>query len=360
MVGEGFLPEAFGEAEVGGEVLPFGRAVNPGGSEIKWSETDSVGRRIGGKLEITGFGIGEMRIGENRAAVLADALPFFPGVIGESGGGIFGIPVKVVFEFYIVIAPGTAEEIGAFPPNDVSGKSEGEVVFRAGSLQLVFVTECEDVVADDVVASVVLMESAGFGIINEVVFHYDIAAPFVCIESPAAIGMGIDIVDDVVGDSGPGGGAEGVDSGHVAEDILSDVADSVKGDAVVFRETGIVSPAPADGDSGVEEVRDIVVSDDVVAALSDPDTDGARKNSAAVVEDVVVDDDVACLVADILVDVSGSNADSAGPEVVKVGAANGDIAAAVSKPDTVATVVAHLAVFDGDVFGSVCHNVGFD
>ena len=59
----------------------------------------------------------------------------------------------------------------------------------------------EDVVADGVLLAVVLVEAAGLRAVDEVVFQLDAGRALVGVEAPAAVGVGVDVVDDVVRDA---------------------------------------------------------------------------------------------------------------------------------------------------------------
>ncbi len=62
-----------------------------------------------------------------------------------------------------------------------------------------------------------LVEAAGLGVVDEVVLQHDAGAALVGVEAPAAVGVGIDIVEDVVADDRAFGGPQRVDAAHVAE-----------------------------------------------------------------------------------------------------------------------------------------------
>ena len=66
----------------------------------------------------------------------------------------------------------------------------------------------------------------------------------------------------------------------------------VETNAVVLRQAIAVSPAPTSGDAGVIQVRNVVMSYGVIAALSDPNANRFRVNPSAMMDDVVVDGDV--------------------------------------------------------------------
>lgn len=232
--------------------------------------------------------------------------------------------------------------------------------FGAGVLDLLFGGEGEDVVADDVFLAVVLVVAAAFGVVDEVVFHEDAGAALVVVEAPSAVGVGDDMMDVVAADDGAFGGAEGVDGTHVAEEAIADVVDVVVCDEVSFGLAVVVSPAPADGDAGVGEVADVVVGDAVVTAVADPDADGAGEDLAGVADEVVVEGLVAGGGLGCGGEVHGAAAEAAGAEVVEVGLADGVVFASFAEPDAVDAGVGDGGVFDGDVFGVIGLDDGFD
>ena len=138
------------------------------------------------------------------------------------------------------------------------------MVFRSGSNDFGLTGEGEDIVADDVGFTVVLVVAAAFSSKYDVVFDDFVRASLVGVDAPAAVAKAIDIVDPVADDASPGLDSEGVDTAHVAENALADVVNVVVGDDVVVGLTLGVAPGPADGDAGVVEVGDFVVTDFVI------------------------------------------------------------------------------------------------
>jgi hypothetical protein len=167
-------------------------------------------------------------------------------------------------------------------------ESKGEVVLHACRLDLVEFAESEDVIADDVFFAVMLMEAAVLYVVNEVVFHSDSRAALVGIQSPSAVSIGVYVMDHVVADCRPFGRAERIYAPHVTEYAVSDMVHVVVIDFVAFCKTFGVPPAPTYGNSRVVEIADIIVSDLVVTALSNPDSDGTWKDVAGRVNDVIV------------------------------------------------------------------------
>ena len=158
----------------------------------------------------------------------------------------------------------------------------------------------------------------------------------------------------------PSDGPERVDAAHVAEHAPAEVVDVVEGDRVALGQALGVAPAPADGDAGVVQVGDFVVGDRVVAAVADPDADGAREDAAAVADDVVVDRDVAGPLGFVRRDAGFADPHAAGAEVVEVAAAERAVAAALAEPDDVGADVADLAVLERHVPRAVGHDHRFD
>lgn len=72
------------------------------------------------------------------------------------------------------------------------------MVLLSGRFELGSDLASENVVADDVVGSVVLVESATLTFIDQIALQNDAGRSFVGIESPAAVIERIDVVDLVV------------------------------------------------------------------------------------------------------------------------------------------------------------------
>src|SRR5690606_17803688 len=50
-----------------------------------------------------------------------------------------------------------------------------------------------------------------------------------------------------------------------------------------------ITPPPADGDTGIEKIADIVVRDLIITAVSDPHSNGTGKDMPTASDDVVID-----------------------------------------------------------------------
>ena len=147
--------------------------------------------------------------------------------------------------------------------------------FDARALQLAVLAEGENVVANDVFAAVVLVVAAGFGVIDEIVLHRDAGAALVVVQAPAAAPekvVRVNVVDDVVADRGAGRGAQGVYAAHIAQYAPANMMNVVELDLVVMCRTRLIAPAPADGNTCIAKIGNVVMRDSVVGATSNPHT----------------------------------------------------------------------------------------
>jgi len=160
-------------------------------------------------------------------------------------------------------------------------------------LDLIQFAKGQDIVADDVFFAVVLVESAGLSIVDQVVLQNDAGAALIGVESPAAVGISVDVVKDVIADDSPFRWSQRINSAHVTEHRLSDMVHVVEADGVAFSQALGVAPAPADRNSRIEKVADVVMRDGIVAALPDPDAYRLGVNSSAGLDDVVVERNMA-------------------------------------------------------------------
>ena len=69
---------------------------------------------------------------------------------------------------------------------------------------------------------------------------------------------------------------ERVNPSHVRSHKLPNRMDVVKANVIVMCATRAVAPGPADRDSGLVEIKDVVVLDGVVRRVPDPDSHGPR------------------------------------------------------------------------------------
>ncbi len=292
--------------------------------------------------------------------IVAEFLPIGEGTAVEIERLVVDVPEAVFIHLDFDAVPGAAHQGALVEDDNVIGKGEGLVLFDASGLDLVVFGEGEDVVADDIFFAVVLVEAAGFGAVNDVIFHMDSGGAFVGVESPAAVAPGVDIVHDVVADGGTFGGAQGVDAAHIAEDAPADMVDMIKVDLIAFGEAFGIAPAPADRNPGVAEIGDFVVDNAVVGAVADPDSDGAGVDMAAVADDAIFDGVVMGAFIEVGGDAAFANPDSASAEIVDIAVGDGTVLAAFTEPEAVFADVGELAAVEVNILGAVEHDRGFD
>jgi hypothetical protein len=89
----------------------------------------------------------------------------------------------------VAAAPVRSEQIALIEVDDVVFECEREVIFCVSAHQFVLMIESEDVIAHNVFATIVLVESGALAFINDVIFHQDATGPFIEIDPPTSIGV---------------------------------------------------------------------------------------------------------------------------------------------------------------------------
>jgi len=208
----------------------------------------------------------------------------------------------------------------------------------------VLFAEGEDVVAYDIFASVMLVEAGALGAIDDIVLPNDIRAAFIRIQTPAAVGEGVDVVDQIVADDGAALDAQCIDSAHVAEHKLADVVHVIELDDIFAAGRLLVAPVPADRNRRVIEIVDMVVRDAIAAALQNKDADGRWVNHAEMVH-FVVGYDLAVVLLEWLLAFGGfADANSTATDVEHLVADNLSSLAAAAKFQGIAGQVRERAV----------------
>ena len=116
------------------------------------------------------------------------------------------------------------------------------MVLDARCLYLVELAKGEDIVANDIFFAVVLVEAACLNVVDQIIFHHDSGAALVGIESPAAVGVGIDIVKDVVSDDGALRRPKRINPAHVTEHTPADMVHVIEADVISFSQTFAIAP----------------------------------------------------------------------------------------------------------------------
>src|SRR5207237_888247 len=84
--------------------------------------------------------------------------------------------------------------------------------------------------------------------------------------------------------------AQCIDPAQVRRYALAEGVHVIEADVVVMSVAAAVAPSPADGNTSLVEIKDVIVIDSVVGRLSDPDADGRRVQASAVRNQAVLDD----------------------------------------------------------------------
>ncbi len=156
----------------------------------------------------------------------------------------------------------------------------------------------QNIIADDVVAAVVLVVSARLHAIDQVVFQHNAGTPFVIVQTPttsAVTVVRIDVVDNVVADRGPFSQSQRVNASHITQDAPAQVMDMIELNHVVGRDGGCVAPTPTNRNTGVEVIADVVVSHLIVPAVANPHANRTVVDAGSLVNDIVVTNDMAGL-----------------------------------------------------------------
>src|SRR5690348_2574067 len=126
-------------------------------------------------------------------------------------------------------------------------KGERKMIFHAGGLELAPDIGGEDIVADDIPFTVMLVKPGVLTGIHEVVLHDDPRRALVGVQSPAAIVERIHMVDHVIAHGGAFRLAQAIDTTHIRQLSPAEMVDMVEFDMVPFRGTVPISPYPSHG-----------------------------------------------------------------------------------------------------------------
>ena len=142
------------------------------------------------------------------------------------------VPIEVVVHVEVPPFPGAGECCAAILQDDVVPEVERKVRLHAAVLHLIVMAEGKDVVFDPVLLSIVLVEASAFAAIGQVGADLNPRGAFIGIQTPTAVIVGQNVVDHVVHDPGPLGFPQGVDGAHIGQLAPADVVDVVVGDEI--------------------------------------------------------------------------------------------------------------------------------
>lgn len=233
------------------------------------------------------------------------------------------------------------------------------MVFRARGLHRRPRTEGEYIVRNEISRSIVLVKGptamgvdAG-AIPHKVALDAPTSAAFIRVNSPSAIIVGANIVNHVAHATAPGTDTQGINASHVAQDALADLVNAVVTDDIVRRKTPPITPRPADRNSRVKGVADIVVRDLIIRALANPDANSAGMNPTASRDDVVVDDGFIRALFGIVPHDHFTNPNASRAEIREQRMLHPALMAIPPKPDTVSSGVANFTICKSHALGIV-------
>src|SRR5438477_7719128 len=223
--------------------------------------------------------------------VVAAGTPFVKRGAGEfhGVGSAACAPVKITVNDIVLVGPIAAQQIAGIEVDDVVRENEGDVRLGPGAHQLVLFAEREDVVAQNIFATVMLMKPGALAAINDVALQDNSAAAFVGVETPTAISEGVHVVNEVVANDGARLRAERVDRAHVAQPKLADVVQMVVLNQVGPARRIAITPGPPHGDGGVIKVMNVIVRDAIGAALQNDNAHGWSVNPTQMMQ-MIIDD----------------------------------------------------------------------
>src|SRR2546425_7345970 len=113
--------------------------------------------------------------------VMPTLAPFLKGCSGQSyfrrRSARASVPIDIVVHDITVVLPSAAQQRPGIEINNIVRKDKGEVLLLARAHELVFRSESENVVANDIFATVMLVEAGALAPVNHVVFEQDVGAP---------------------------------------------------------------------------------------------------------------------------------------------------------------------------------------
>ena len=133
-----------------------------------------------------------------------------------------------------------------------------------------------------------MLNGRELGVMHHVVLDQQMRGAFVVVNAPAAVVVGVHVVDVVVADDRARRDAERVDAAHVRQHA-ADVVNVVELDAIVLAHAALVAPHPADRNARVTAVVNMVMGHDVALGVGQQHAHGRRKILAVMVQPVVGD-----------------------------------------------------------------------
>jgi hypothetical protein len=121
--------------------------------------------------------------------ILATLSPISKRLSTKVDGTALRPKIQVVIKLVMAVIPFAVKEGTVSPIKDVVFENETGVIFVVGPSELGILAQREDIVANDVVATIILMKASVLSAVNNVVFDKNIAAALVSVDALTAVSM---------------------------------------------------------------------------------------------------------------------------------------------------------------------------
>ncbi len=195
-----------------------------------------------------------------------------------------------------------------------------------------------------------LPNAARAAVVAEVVLGKHTRTPAVEVYAVADIAACADVVDVVAADGGAGREAQRIDPAAVIEHA-HDVMHVIVLDEILARSVVGDLPVPAERDTCIAEVGDLVMRDSGVACDGHEDAGRSRMDMPSVVNEVVVHGVVMRDAHELLRAVGRADLHTTRAEIVQMRALDGVARAVRAEEDAIAAGMGDLAVAEGAVAG---------
>lgn len=201
---------------------------------------------------------------------------------------------ELVFAIDLFVGVGGMEEWLSIHQKDVqekidvmrvanSEKREAERLVRpARKGEPGFSREGANVIAEDVFASEMLMEKFLAATQADIALDYDSGRAFVRIDSPSAVVPAGNIGDVIGVHVRTRLNPQQVNSTHIAENAFAEVFDAIPADSVFACDLIGISPIPTNGDSGIVEIADLIVFDEIAEGMAQKNAGGGMPEKTAI------------------------------------------------------------------------------
>ena len=246
-----------------------------------------------------------------------------------------------------------AEEPAFAEQHNVLLEGERHKFLRLAATDLHLALKSEDVVSDDVPASVVLVIAAILRVVDEIVFPHDARAALVIIHAPAAVAQAADVVHVAAADDRARLRPERVHRAHVAQLRPAEMMQMAIFDGVARARRRPVAPSPPDAHRAVEKIADVAMPQRAVARVEDERADASRKYAATGLDDAVIHEHMVRVIRAVLRHAGVADFHTARAEVVDVAFAQRDVAAPATEPRGVRHRVRKFAILERNVARAV-------